>query len=63
MRTTLNLDQDLIKEAQELTQIKEKTALIHEALRQLISRAAQIELAKMGGSQKHLKPVPRKRSA
>ena len=61
MRTTLDLNEDLIEQARALTKIKEKTALIHEALRLLISRAAQSELALMGGSQKKLKPIPRKR--
>jgi Arc/MetJ family transcription regulator len=37
MRTTINLDKELLKRAQELTGIKERTALIHEGLRSLIS--------------------------
>jgi hypothetical protein len=60
MRTTLDLNEELIEQARSLTHIKEKTALIHEALRLLIARAAQAELAGMAGSQKKLKPVPRR---
>jgi Arc/MetJ family transcription regulator len=38
MRTTLNLDDRLIERAMQLTGIKEKTALIHAALKALIAR-------------------------
>jgi hypothetical protein len=60
MRTTLDLNQDLILQAQALTHIKEKTALIHEALRALIAQAASKELALMSGTQKKIKPISRK---
>ncbi len=63
MRTTLDLNEDLIKQAKKLTQIEEKTALIHEALRVLIAKAAQQDLAKMAGSQKKLKQPTRRKSA
>ncbi len=61
MRTTLDLNQDLIEKAQALTHIKEKTALIHEALRILIAQAAQKELISFAGSQKKIKPIPKRR--
>lgn len=63
MRTTLDLDEDLIKKAKELTHIEGKTDLIHEALRALIARAAQQDLAAMAGSQKKLKQIPRRKTA
>lgn len=63
MRTTLDLNEDLIDQARKLTNITEKTALIHEALRSLIARAAQKELAQMGGSQKKTKNIPRRKIA
>lgn len=63
MRTTLDLNEELLTQARKLTHIKEKTALIHEALRVLIAQAAQRELALLGGSQKRLKPVSRRRMA
>jgi len=50
MRTTLNLDDELLRRAREYTGVQEKTALIHEALRQLISREAARRLATLGGS-------------
>ena len=50
MRTTLNLDDELIRQAQEYAGIKEKTALIHAALRELISRGAARRLAALGGT-------------
>lgn len=49
MRTTLNIDDDLIAEAMELSGIDEKTQVLHEALRALIAREAGRRLAKMGG--------------
>jgi Arc/MetJ family transcription regulator len=49
-RTTLNLDEELLHTAREFTKIQEKTALIHEALRQLISREAGKRLAALGGT-------------
>lgn len=63
MRTTLDLNEDLINQARKLTNINEKTALIHEALKALIARAAQKELAEMGGSQKKMKTIPRRKIA
>ena len=50
MRTTLNLDDDLILRASEYTGIREKTLLIHTALRQLVAKEAARRLAAMGGS-------------
>lgn len=63
MRTTLNLKPDLIKQAQELTGILEKTALIHQGLELLIQREAAKRLAKLGGTDASAKPAPRKRSS
>ena len=50
MRTTLNLDDELIRQAREYTGIQEKTALIHAALREVISRGAARRLAALGGT-------------
>jgi len=63
MRTTLNLDDDLIAEAQRLAGITERTAVIHEGLRALIERESARRLARLGGSESALRPVPRRRSA
>ena len=62
MRTTLNLDADLISQAAERTGITEKTELIHEGLRALLAREAARRLAALGGTEKQLRPIPRRRS-
>ena len=61
MRTTINIDDELYKQAVRLTQTAEKTALIREALKALIERETARRLAKLGGSEPDLKPVPRRR--
>ena len=63
MRTTVNLDDGLIDEAQRLTGIAERTTLIHEGLRALIERESARRLAKLGGSEKALRLPPRRRDA
>jgi hypothetical protein len=62
MRTSLILKDDLVKRASELTQITEKTALVHEGLRALIEKQAQARLAALGGTEKSLRPIRRRRS-
>jgi Arc/MetJ family transcription regulator len=63
MRTTINLDDDLVARAQELTGIRERTALVHEGLRSLIEREAARRLARLGGIAPDLRVPPRRRSA
>ena len=63
MRTTINLDETLVTEAQRITGMKERTALIHEGLKALIERESARRLARLGGSEPRLQPVPRRRSA
>jgi Arc/MetJ family transcription regulator len=62
MRTTLNLDDALLAEAQRLSGIKEKTAVIHAGLQALIARENARRLAKLGGSEPQLKAIPRRRT-
>ena len=62
MRTTINLDEQLIAEAQRMTGIQERTALIHEGLRALIARESSRRLARLGGSDPRAK-APRRRRA
>ena len=62
MRTTINLDDELLATAHEMTGIKERTALIHEALRSLIEREAGRRLALLGGSDPAAELPPRRRS-
>jgi len=61
MRTTLILDEDLIKRAREASGIDEKTALVREGLRALIARESARRLAALGGSEPDLDPIPRRR--
>ena len=60
MRTTLALDDELIEQAQKYTGIKEKSALVNQALKALVEREAGRRLARMGGSSPGLK-APRRR--
>jgi len=62
MRTTLNIDDVMLQRASELTGVQEKTALVRMGLEALIARASAARLAKLGGTEKNLKPVPRRRS-
>lgn len=61
MRTTLNIDEQIIEKARLLTGIKEKTALVKMGLEYLIARESAKRLAKLGGSEKDIKPIPRRR--
>jgi Arc/MetJ family transcription regulator len=62
MRTTLNIDDDLLIKAAELTKIKEKTALVRLGLEALIARESARRLAALGGTEKKLKMIPRRRA-
>lgn len=63
MRTTINLDDHLLREAQRLTGMKERTALVHEGLRALIERESARRLVRLGGTEPDLQPAPRRRAA
>ena len=63
MRTTINIDDELLSRASELTGIKEKTALVRMGLEYLIARESAKRLARLGGTEKNLRPIPRRRSA
>lgn len=59
---TINLDETLLAEAQRLTGLRERTALIREGLKALIERESARRLARLGGSEGALRPVPRRRA-
>jgi len=61
MRTTLNIDSGLLKEASKLTGISEKTALVRLGLEALITKESARRLADLGGTEKRLSPIPRRR--
>ena len=62
MRTTLDLKEELIEKAREMTGIHEKTALVHAGLQALVERAAARRLASLRGSMRGLKAIPRRRT-
>jgi len=62
MRTTLNIDDQLLAEAQRITGISEKVALVREGLRALIERESAMRLARLGATEPQLKDVSRRQS-
>lgn len=61
MRTTLALDDELLAKAQAFTGLKEKSALVREALKALIERESARRLARLGGTEPSLRVPPRRR--
>ncbi len=62
MRTTINIDDEILKKASQLTGIKEKTSLVRQGLEALISLESSKRLARLGGTEKSLRPIPRRKS-
>jgi Arc/MetJ family transcription regulator len=63
MRTTINLDDELLAQAQKLSGLNERTALLREALLALVQRESAQRLARLGGTEAQLDPIPRRRAA
>jgi len=63
MRTTLNIDDEILSQASTLTGVREKTALVRMGLESLVARYSARRLADLGGSEPNAKPIPRRRSA
>jgi Arc/MetJ family transcription regulator len=63
MRTTLNIDDEILEKASRLTGIREKTALVRLGLEALIALESSKRLARLGGTEKDLRPIPRRRLA
>jgi Arc/MetJ family transcription regulator len=61
VRTTINLDDELLEAARRITGIEGRTALVHEGLQALIERESARRLARLGGSEAQLQPIPRRR--
>lgn len=62
MKTTRNIDDRLLAEARRLTQIEEKTEPVRADLEALIARESARRLARLGGSEPVMRPIPRRRS-
>jgi Arc/MetJ family transcription regulator len=62
VRTTINIDDDLLAKAIKLTGPMDRTAVLREGLKALIERESAKRLARMGGIQPALQPAPRRRT-
>ena len=62
MRTTLNIEDDLLVKARRISGLNEKTALVREGLKALIERESARRLAQLGGTEPQLRAIPRRRS-
>lgn len=63
MRTTLNIDDALLGKATRLSGLREKTAVVRAGLEALVARESARRLAALGGSDKAVRPIPRRRTA
>jgi Arc/MetJ family transcription regulator len=63
VRTTMNLDDELVARAQELTGIKERNTLVRMGLEALVQREAGRRLAKLGGTDPGIEDIPRRRES
>ena len=61
MRTTVVLDDELLAQAEEYTGLTERSAILRAALTALVQQEAARRLARLGGSEPDLRPVPRRR--
>lgn len=62
MRTTVNIDDELLATAEKFTGITERATLVREAFKALVEREAARRLAKLGGTMPDLEPVHRRRA-
>ena len=62
MRTTMNIDDELLAEAQRVTGVSERAALVREGLAALIQRESARRLAKLGGTEPQLDDIPRNKA-
>lgn len=62
VRTTIALDDELVAKAQAFTGLQEKSALVREALKALIQRESARRLARLGGTEPDLEPIPRRQA-
>jgi Arc/MetJ family transcription regulator len=60
MRTTINIEDELLAKAQRVSGLKERTALLREGLKALIERESARRLARLGGTEPQLRRVPRR---
>ena len=63
MRTTVTIDDELIRRAVELTGIDERSALLREGLETLVRLRSAERLAALGGKEVEIEAPPRRRAA
>lgn len=61
MRAMLNIDNSLLRDAVRLTGVKEKNSLVRLGLEALIAKESARRLADMGGTEKQLRGIRRRR--
>ena len=61
MRTTVNIDDELLADAEEYTKIKERSTLVNAGLKALVEREAARRLARLGGTEPQFRAPPRRR--
>lgn len=61
MRTTINIDDDLLAKASKLAGPMDRTAIVSEGLKAFIERESARRLARLGGTQSEAKAAPRRR--
>ena len=61
MRTTLNIKDDLLEKAIQLSNITNKTKLIHLALKSLIAEYSRERLIALAGIEDNIKNISRRR--
>ncbi len=62
MRTTINIDEELLAKAAKLAGPLDRSALVREGLKALIERESARRLARLGASQPDLRAAPRRRA-
>ena len=62
MRTTLNIDDRILKRAADITGVKEKTSLVRMGLEALVALESARRLARLGGTERGLRPIPRRQA-
>ncbi len=61
MRTTINIDDDLLAKATKLSGALDRSAMVREGLKAFIERESAKRLARLGGTQPSLTVTPRRR--
>ncbi len=62
MRTTINIDDQLLADAAEYTGVTEKATLVRMGLQRLVQTEAARRLRLLGGTQPDIQDIPRRRS-